>query len=83
MTPTEEVKEEINIKKIGDYTLDFSKLVGSIRKANDKIERCEYCLSPEFAELYGNSLVQNLREKIGKEKLIEDLDIDKLAEKKD
>jgi len=83
LTPTEEVKEEINIKKIGDYTLDFSELVESIRRVKDKIERIEYCLSPEFAELYGNSLVQNLREKIGKEKLIEDLDIDKLAEKKD
>jgi len=82
LTPTEEVKEEINIKKIGDYTLDFSELVESIRRANDKIERIEYCLSPEFAKLYGNSLVQNLREKIGKEKLIEDIDIDKLAEKK-
>ncbi|MBC8521287.1 MAG: hypothetical protein H8D26_04770, partial [Methanomicrobia archaeon] len=81
LTPTEEVKEEINIKKIGDYTLDFSKLVESIRRAKDKIERIEYCLSPEFAELYGNSLVSDLTGVIEKEKVI-DLDIDKLAEKK-
>lgn len=82
LTPTEEVKEEINIRKIGDYTLDFSKLIGSIRKAKGKIERIEYCLSPEFAELYGNRLVPELTGVVGEEKVI-DLDIDKLAEKKD
>lgn len=81
LIPTAEVNEEINIRKIGDYTLDFSKLVGSIRKAKDKIERIEYCLSPEFAELYGNRLVPELTRVVGEEKVI-DLDIDKLAEKK-
>jgi CRISPR-associated protein Csh2 len=82
LAPTEEVKEEINIRKIGDYTLDFSKLIGSIRKAKDKIEQIEYCLSPEFAELYGNRLVSELTGVVGEVKVI-DLDIDKLAEKKD
>jgi len=81
LTPTAEVNEEINIRNIGDYALDFSKLVGSIRKAKDKIERIEYCLSPEFAELYGNRLVSELTGVVGEEKVI-DLDIDKLAEKK-
>ena len=82
MTPTVEVKEEINIRKIGDYSLDFSKLIGSIKKAKNKIERIEYCLCPEFAELYGNSFILELKKVIGKEKVI-DLDIDKLAGKGD
>lgn len=81
LMPNEEVKEEINIRKIGDYTLDFSKLIASIKKAENKIERIEYCLSPEFAELYGNSLVSELTGVVGEAKVI-DLDIDKLAEKK-
>ena len=81
LTPTAEVKEGINIRKIGDYTLDFSKLIASIKKAKNKIERIEYCLSPEFAENYGNSLVSGLTGVVGEAKVI-DLDIDKLAEKK-
>jgi hypothetical protein len=82
LTPTEEVKEEINIRKIGDYTLDFSELVKAITRATGKIERIEYCISPEFAELCGNRLVPELTGVVGEEKVI-DLDIDKLAEKKD
>jgi len=81
LTPKEEIKEEINIRKVGDYTLNFSKLIGSIRKIKSKIERIEYCLSPEFAEHYGNSLVQGLTGVVGEAKVI-DLDIDNLAEKK-
>ena len=82
LKPTTEVKEEINIRKIGDYDLDFSKLIGSITKAKNKIERVEYCLSPEFAELYGNDLISKLKDVIGEENVI-DLDIDRLDEKKD
>ena len=78
LTPTTEGNEGINIRKIGDYTLDFSKLVGSITKAKNKIECIEYCLSPEFAELYGNDLISKLKGIIGKDKVI-DLDIDKLG----
>ena len=68
--------------KIGDYNLDFSKLVGAITKAKDKIERIEYCMSPEFAELYGNNLISKLKNVIGEDNVI-DLDIDRLAKKKD
>jgi CRISPR-associated protein Csh2 len=82
LTPIPEVKEEINIRKIGDYSLDFNRLVRSIEKAKKKIEGIEYCLSPEFAELYGNSFILELKKVIGKEKVI-DLDIDKLTEKED
>ena len=82
LTPTTEGNEGINIRKIGDYTLDFSKLVESIKNAKEKIERLEYCLSPEFAKLYGNNLVTDLKKEIGEENVI-DLDIDKLAEKKE
>jgi len=81
LTPNTEVGEEINIRKIGDYNLDFSKLVGAITKAKDKIERIEYCMSPEFAEPYGNNLISNLKDVIEEENVI-DLDIDRLAEKK-
>jgi len=82
LIPTTEVKEEINIRKIGDYDLDFNKLLESIKKAKNKIERIEYCLSPEFAELYGNSFILKLKKVIGREKVI-DIDIDKLNEKRD
>jgi len=78
LKPRTEVKEEINIRKIGDYALDFSELIKSIKKAKEKIERIEYCLSPEFAELYGNDLVSKLEGEIGAENVI-DLDIDRLA----
>jgi len=74
--------EEINIRTIGDYVLDFSKLVDAIKKVKDKIEKIEYCFSPEFAELYGNGLISQLEMVIGKEKVI-DLDIDMIAKKKE
>ena len=82
LTLPTEVNEEINIKKIGDYNLDFSKLVESIKKVKGKIELIEYCLSPEFAKLYGNNLVSELKKEIGEENVI-DLDLDRLAEKKE
>lgn len=78
LIPTNEVKEEINIRKIGDYTLDFTKLIKSIKKAKDKIERIEYSLSPEFEELYCRSLIYNLKEELG-DKYVLDLNIDRLT----
>ena len=44
--------EEINITKTEDYTLDPSKLFDAISRAKDKIERVEYCLSPEFCDIF-------------------------------
>ena len=46
------VGEEINIKKAGDYTLDPTKLFDAISRVKDKIERIEYCLSPEFCDIF-------------------------------
>ncbi|OGH08142.1 MAG: type I-B CRISPR-associated protein Cas7/Csh2 [Candidatus Levybacteria bacterium RBG_16_35_11] len=77
LKPTTEIKEDINIRKIGDYTLDFSKLINALKKAKDKIERVEYCLSPEFAELYGDNLISAITAIDGKIK-IENLNIDYL-----
>jgi len=81
LKPYDEVKEEINIRKIGDYTLDFSKLIKSIERAQDKIERIEYCFSPEFKELYCAKLLESLEELSSDEKqsfALLDLDIDRL-----
>lgn len=75
--PTTEVKEDINIRKIGDYTFDFSKLINAITKAKDKIERIEYCLSPEFAELYGNDLISKITV-VDSKITVENLNIDNL-----
>ena len=77
LKPKTEIKEEGNIRKIGDYTLDFSKLINALKKAKDKIERLEYCLSPEFAELYGDNLISAITAIDGKIK-IENLNIDYL-----
>ncbi|MCE8428831.1 MAG: type I-B CRISPR-associated protein Cas7/Csh2 [Candidatus Methanoperedens sp.] len=77
LKPTTEIKEDINIRKIGDYTLDFSKLINALKKAKDKIERVEYCLSPEFAELYGDYLISAITAIDDKIK-IENLNIDYL-----
>jgi CRISPR-associated protein Csh2 len=77
LIPKEEIKEEINIRKIGDYTLDFSNLIKALKGAKEKIERVEYCMSPEFAELYGNALVAGLKTEIGKES-VKNLNLDNL-----
>lgn len=77
LKPTTEIKEDINIRKIGDYTLDFSKLINALKKAKDKIERIEYCLSPEFAELYGDNLISVITAIDSKIKM-ENLNIDYL-----
>lgn len=78
LKPTTEVKEEINIRKIGDYTLDFSKLIESIKIAKNKIERIEYCLSPEFEKLCCKDLFSYLKVEFGEEKFV-NLDIDRLG----
>lgn len=77
LKPKTEIKEEVNIRKIGDYTLDFSKLINAMKKAKNKIERVEYCLSPEFAELYGDNLISAITAIDDKIK-IENLNIDYL-----
>lgn len=84
LKPTEEVKEEINIRKIGDYTLDFTKLIKSIERAKEKIERIEYSISPEFKDLYCAVLISSLESMAGNNKdqfKLLDLDIDRLARK--
>jgi CRISPR-associated protein Csh2 len=84
LKPTNETREEINIRKIGDYTLDFTKLLKSIEKAREKIERIEYCISPEFKELYCSDLISQL-EDISKHNehsfTLLDLDLDRLERK--
>ena len=82
LIPTSEVKEEINIRQIGDYTLDFTKLIKSVKKAKNKIKQIEYGLSPEFEELYCRNLIANLESEIGQENVL-DLDIDRLRIKTD
>lgn len=81
LKPTDETREEINIRKIGDYTLDFTRLLKSIEKAKEKIERIEYCFSPEFKELYCTNLISQLEEIAeGDEQMFKlfNLDFDKL-----
>jgi len=78
LTPTPETREEINIRTFRDYTLDFSRLITAITDAKSKIERIEYCFSPEFADLYGNTLISELKTLLGEDK-VKDLDIDKLS----
>lgn len=82
LTPTPETREAINIRTFDDYTLDFSRLVTAITKAKSKIERIEYCLAPEFADLYENTLISELKILLGEDK-VKDLDIDRLALMKD
>ncbi len=85
------VDEEINIRKVGDYAIDPNKLLDSIGKVKEKIKRIEYCLSPEFNEIFetGNpvkkiDLVKKLREiakKAEKEDYFEvvDLNLDRVS----
>jgi CRISPR-associated protein Csh2 len=80
--PKKDVKEEINIRRIGDYDVDFTKLVESVKRSKNKISRIEYCLSPEFRHLYCSDLIINLGREIGVENLI-DLDIDRLKQEID
>ena len=84
LKPTDETREEINIRKIGDYTLNFTRLLESIEKAKEKIEKIEYCLSPEFEKLYCANLISQLEEITRSEdqssKLV-NLDIDRLEKK--
>ena len=61
-----------------DYTLDFSRLIKSIDKAKSKIDRIEYCLSPEFADLYAKTLISELKTLLGEDN-VKDLDIDRLG----
>lgn len=78
LTPTPETREEINIRTFRDYTLDFSRLIGAIKKAESKIERVEYCLAPEFEKLYKEILISKLKDSLdGVE--VKDLDIDRLG----
>lgn len=79
VSPKEDVREEINIRKIGDYDIDFTKLVKSIKKAKDKIFRVEYCLSPEFKELYCSPLINDLKQELGENNVV-NLNIDLLPE---
>lgn len=84
LKPTDETREEINLRKIGDYTLDFTKLLKAIEKAKEKIERIEYCFSPEFEELYCAKLISQLKEIAGGNEQIfklSNLDFDKLERK--
>jgi len=46
------VKEQIDIKTVGDYTLDPAALFNAIDRVKDKIGRIEYCLSPEFCDIF-------------------------------
>ena len=78
LTPTPETSEEINIRTFRDYTLDFSRLIGAIKKAESKIERIEYCFAPEFADLYANTLISELNTSLT-EVEVKDLDIDRLS----
>lgn len=78
LTPTSETREEINIRTFEDYTLDFSRLITAITKARSKIKRIEYCLAPEFAELYGTTLISELKTSLN-EVEVQDLDIDRLV----
>lgn len=85
------VGEQINIRKVGDYTLDITQLLEAIERVKNKIEQIEYCVSPECKDLIeaGHPAtkidLKETLEKIGKKneteiyfKLI-DLDIDRLA----
>ncbi len=78
LTPMVDAREEINIRTFKDYTLDFSRLITAIAKAKSKIERIEYCFSPEFADLYTNTLISELKTSLNGVE-VKDLDIDRLC----
>ena len=78
LTPTPEIREEINIRTFRDYTLDFSRLIDAIKNAKSKIERIEYCLAPEFEKLYKEILISKLEDSLNGVE-VKDLDIDRLG----
>ena len=65
------VVEEINIRKVTDYTLDPTKLFDAISRVKDKIERIEYCLSPEFC--YTFEIISNPPGKIDFDKRLKEI----------
>ena len=78
--PNKDVAEEINIRKIGDYSLDFTKLITAIERVKDKIERIEYCQSPEFHDYYGKALIKGIITSLPEgEKQVKDLNIDNIS----
>ncbi|RLG31052.1 type I-B CRISPR-associated protein Cas7/Csh2 [Methanosarcinales archaeon] len=80
LTPTADVREEINIRTFKDYTLDFSRLITAVTIAKSKIDRIEYCLSPEFADLYKTALISKLETALKEQNVdIKNLDIDRLG----
>jgi len=83
---TSRTGEEIDIRNVGDYTLDPSKLLDAIRRVKDKIEKIEYCISPEFKDVFTRDLIQELKEiakKDGQEEFyfkMVDLNIDRITD---
>lgn len=79
------VGEEINIRKAGDYTLDPTKLFDAISRVKDKIERIEYCLSPEFKDVFTKDLIEELKTIAKKDRQeefyfkVDDLNIDRIV----
>lgn len=76
---------EEDIRKVGDYTLDPTKLLEAISLVKEKIERIESCISPEFKGIFTSDLIQGLKDKSKKDgqegfyfKVI-DLNIDKIS----
>ncbi len=78
LTPTADDRDEINIRTFKDYMLDFSRLITAITKVKSKIERIEYCFSPEFAELYNDALISELKTSLNGID-VKDIDIDRLG----
>jgi CRISPR-associated protein Csh2 len=77
LKPKLEIGDEINIRKIADYNLDFTDLIKAIERVKNKIERIEYCQSPEFAEIFGKDIIPHL-----KGITLVDLNIDRLSPEK-
>lgn len=77
LTPIASVGEAVNIRKIGDFDIDFGELLEAITRVKSKIDHIEYCLSPQFEKLYCTNLVSHLKEKLGDDKIV-NLDIDRL-----
>ena len=86
------VGEQINIRTVKDYTLDPADLFDAISRVRDKIERIEYCLSPEFCDIFESGSnpsskidfagrLKEIAEKNDKESYfeVENLDIDRLS----
>jgi CRISPR-associated protein Csh2 len=78
LTPIADVGEAVNIRKIGDYTIDFGELVEALTRVQSKIDHIEYCISPQFEKLYCTNLVSDLKGKFCDDKIV-NLDIDRLT----